>query len=338
MGIRQAQVLLHRSNAVLAGLALLFLSVAPAPAQGTRESPPRQPPATSRVPSSTTTPVSPPAPPPSTPSSPGSASDSPGNRGGGGSGYGYGRYRYPRYYRYHGYGYLWPYSRFYWEYHRPYYPWGMVWYPAYSSDTRLGAVDLAVKPWRTEVYVDGEYVGRAGRFDGYPGYLWLGEGSHQLVFYRDGWQTEVRRVTIRPGPLRRLKVTLSEGPSTPPEELFEPPPRTAAKAPPRATRPAPAPRAAERPERDATLDVRGEPGRFRVDVAPADAAVYLDGRFLGSAEELSRLHSGMLIEAGEHFLEVQRPGYQAERVSFSVEPGAETEVEVALNSLEGPSD
>ena len=40
--------------------------------------------------------------------------------------------------------------------------------------------------------------------------------------------------------------------------------------------------------------------------------------------------------AGEHYLEVQRPGYETERVEFSVEAGDETEVTVDLGALQSP--
>ncbi len=325
-----------------AALALVLLAPSvPAAADDTRENPPPRSRANDpRTPSPPQAAPSPPPAPSPSPGGPGSSTGSPGTGGSGRGGYHRGgHYGYPYGYghRYFGFGYQWPYSRFYWDYHRPYYPWGLVWYPAYPSDTRVGALDLSVKPKKTEVYVDGEYVGTAGKFDGYPGYLWLTEGSHQLVFHREGWQTVARKVSVRSGPVRRLKLALAEGPTTPPEELFEAAPRAAAASErPRPSRAAPpvAP-TGERPEREAAMDVRGEPGRFRLEVTPLDASVYLDGRFLGSAEELARLHAGMLIEPGEHFLDVQRPGYRSERVRFSVTGGDETEVKVDLASTEG---
>ncbi len=306
-----------------------------------RESPPSRPlPVTERPPSPPPSPPpAPPAPPPSNPGGNDPPSTSPGGGGGGHHGY---HPRHPHRYRYGywGFGHFWPYSRFYWHYDRPFYPWGMVWYPAYSSDTRLGALDLGIKPRKTEVYVDGQFVGYSGQFDGHPGYLWLSEGRHQLVFYRDGWETATRTVSIRSGPVRALRLDLAKGTSTPPEELFDLPPRRARASDPSAER-RPQERTARRNESaepTSELDLRIEPGRLKLEVAPVDASVYLDGRFLGSAAELSNLHSGMMVDAGEHFLDVQRPGYETERVHFSVEAGDEAEVKVALSSDEGPGD
>ena len=107
--------------------------------------------------------------------------------GGHGYGHGYGRYGYG------GYGY------------RPY---GYGSTPALLLDevTRvarlagLGALDLNnIKPKKTAVFLNGQYIGVAGDFDGYPAYLWLKKGTHQLVFYKDGYRTLAREYTIHPG-------------------------------------------------------------------------------------------------------------------------------------------
>jgi hypothetical protein len=82
----------------------------------------------------------------------------------------------------------------------------------------------------------------------------------------------------------------------------------------------------------AELDTRTTPGRVRLSVAPADASVYLDGRLLGSGDELARLHAGLVVEAGSHLIEVVRPGYATERREFAVEEGAEVELEVLLEA------
>lgn len=332
-------------NLIFAAAALLAI-----PAFGNtgdeRETPPPRPrPSVTRAPSSP-----PPAPSPRAPqvSSPASSASNPG-RGGGvsrgrgsrsggyGFGYGYGRsygdYGYYRGRPYCGYGSYWPYSRFYGSYYRPYYPFGMTWYGAHDADTRSGYFDLDIKPKKAAVYVDGEYVGKASQFDGYPGYLPLSEGTHQVVLHYDGRETVARRVQARSGPVRRLKIDLEKGAAVAPEEFFEPivvtpeaPIRRAGSVP----GPAKASEAPGAPERRASLDLRGEPGRFLLEVVPSDASVYLDGRFLGSGTELSRLHSGMMVDAGEHVVEVLRPGFETERVEFVVAAGEEARVSVDL--------
>ena len=118
--------------------------------------------------------------------------------------YGYGGYGYGGY----GYGY------------RPYYgPTGGLDLNV-ARQAGLGALDLNVRPKkRVEVYLDGEYVGVVGNFDGYPAYLWLKEGTHQLVFYRNGYQTVAREYTIRPGAVIDVSFRLEQGKSVRPETL-----------------------------------------------------------------------------------------------------------------------
>ena len=93
----------------------------------------------------------------------------------------------------------------------------------YARQAGLGAVDLDIKPKKAEVYVDGRYVGLTREFDGYPNFLWLKEGTHQLVFHKDGYGTMVREYTVYPGEVINVKFRLEPGDSVPPEEFLEDP-------------------------------------------------------------------------------------------------------------------
>ncbi len=104
-------------------------------------------------------------------------------------GYGYGGYGYGGYgyggYGYPGYGYA---------------PTPLEEVAKVARLAGLGALDLKnVKPKKTAVYLNGQYIGVTGDFDGYPSYLWLKKGTHQLVFYKDGYRTLAREYTIHPG-------------------------------------------------------------------------------------------------------------------------------------------
>jgi hypothetical protein len=87
-----------------------------------------------------------------------------------------------------------------------------------------------------------------------------------------------------------------------------------------------------RSERGESFDARGEPARLRLEVAPDDASVYLDGRFLGTGRDLARLRAGLLVDPGVHTLEVVRPGFQPVRRSIEVGGGSEQSLEVELES------
>ena len=82
-----------------------------------------------------------------------------------------------------------------------------------------GALDLDVSPGRTQVYIDGQYLGIVDRYDGWPSYLWLERGTYEIVFYLDGYRTLARRVTIQPELVIKLDDRLKPGPSIRPEEF-----------------------------------------------------------------------------------------------------------------------
>lgn len=228
-------------------------------------------------------------------------------------------------------GYYYPY------YYSPYY-WGVPYYMPRRAhaEYRLGAFDLNVRPKKAEVYLDGQYLGTAGRYDGFPEHLWLEQGSYELIFYRPGLVTERRVLTIYPGVVVDVRIRLQPGESIAPSELSNVDRSQGAMAEVRSAYQEQAARASSAapaaPATVAELDTRAAPGRLRLKVLPADASVYLDGRFLGSGAELGQLHAGLVVEAGSHLIEVVRPGYAAERREFAVDEGADIELEVLLEA------
>lgn len=80
----------------------------------------------------------------------------------------------------------------------------------------FGAVEINAKPNRAEVWVDGKYLGEARDLDGYPSYLWLGEGPHTIAVYKGGYASFEEQIEVQRGMKRKLKVRLEEGNSPPP--------------------------------------------------------------------------------------------------------------------------
>lgn len=270
----------------------------------------------------------------------------PGGSGGGGwggGGYhpswggGWG-YRYPWYWNRHCWGWPscwgwgWGYWGPYWHYpplaySTPAYPLSRTPYSLRSASVDLGALNLVIKPKKAEVYVDGRFVGRAKDFDGYPGYLWLEEGSYEISLVRDGYVTFRDRIVVRTGNVMDVRLHLQPGLSTPAEV-------------PRAPAAEPAPEAQEQltsvqeevPLPGIRQDVRADPGRLELAVQPSDASIYLDGRLLGSGQELADLHAGLIVDPGAHSLDMVRPGYEAQRLDFEVESGQTVSLQVTLQS------
>ena len=266
----------------------------------------------------------------------------------------------------HSYGW-WGSFGFGWPYYSPYpyyypYPYSDPYrYSRYNS--RQGALDLDVAPGNTEVYIDGQYAGKVDSFDGWPEYLWLDEGSYDIAFYLQGFKTNARQITVRRGLVIDIDFKMESGESIRPEDLptksherrdarLEQDREMRERAA-RGERPGDQdwrdrvrdrrgeqPRAAEpddmaddrddaeRPE--GTIDARGEPGKVRLDVEPGDASVYLDGRFIGTGDEIARMREGLLVNPGEHVLSAVRPGRRGMEKRFTATAGQEVEVDLTL--------
>jgi hypothetical protein len=219
--------------------------------------------------------------------------------------------------------------------------WGLGYTRVYPAPgARYGALDTDVSPERAEVWVNGEKIGVADDFDGFPSYLWLEPGTYDVAFYLPGYETLARQYTIYPGLVIDVEDRLEKGESVHPRDLFSP--RTQERRDARLRFERERREELERRQRGdelrsegRALDARGEPGRVLLSASPGDASIYLDGRFLGTARELSRLRSGLLVDPGEHTLEVVRPGFRPLARSFVIVSGTELELDLELEEESG---
>ncbi len=71
-------------------------------------------------------------------------------------------------------------------------------------------------------------------------------------------------------------------------------------------------------------------GRLRFEIEPDDAAVYVDDRYVGTAEELGGLSRGIRVPPGSHTVTVVRPGYGTKTVEVTSKAGAAVDVVIEL--------
>ncbi len=241
------------------------------------------------------------------------------------------------------------------HYYRPYrhYGWGMYsfWgYPRYWDAyyrNQTGAVDLNVSPKHAQVYLNGSLVGKAAQFDGWPQYLWLPTGNHELIFSLDGYQTVRQEVEIVDGIVLRTHLSLEPGQTTPVAELSVPRQKREherrdlyerySKDRPRVVEPAavpvPAPAGDSAPTSTPADTASVESAVLVLDVDPADAVVYLDGRLIGSAASLGAQGGKLTVAAGTHRLEVVRPGYANYITSLDAVAGKSLAISIRLTRL-----
>jgi hypothetical protein len=228
---------------------------------------------------------------------------------------------YPGYGYWYGGGYPW-YSGYYpyWWWGGPYSAWGVWGWPG-SYAVPVGSSDLAyeipaaittdISPGKATLRLDGEDVGRAKDYRGTWNQLYVSPGTHVLELEADGYQTLRVTVDAQAGRSYRIAQQLQKGSGMDPRSAELPPP---------AAEGAGAPSASQTSAPGAGLRT----GRLRLDVVPEDAAVYLDGEFLGSGREIAKLHGALPVAAGEHTIDLVRPGY--ERKSFQIDvPSGESQ-------------
>lgn len=180
--------------------------------------------------------------------------------------------------------------------YRPYYgPYRTAVYPAYRpvvyAEAPYGEIDTDVKPTDCTVYLDGVAVGKAREFDGWPTKLRTTPGRHELVFREPGYRP--LRVTV--DLLAYHNVQIREHLVPGPDDLggygvSEP------------YEVAPAGESLPRESRDVRSAIV-------LAIEPEDAKVYVDGVLVrDGGGALGRLV--LPLAAGEHRVEVVKPGYR----------------------------
>ncbi len=71
--------------------------------------------------------------------------------------------------------------------------------------------------------------------------------------------------------------------------------------------------------------------RLRLTIQPPDAAVYVDNRFVGTAEEVNSLERGLAVSPGRHTVTVTRPGMRDGTGEVNVGEGDTAKLEISLS-------
>ncbi|HEX4825606.1 MAG TPA: PEGA domain-containing protein [Candidatus Polarisedimenticolaceae bacterium] len=256
-------------------------------------------------------------------------------------GYGYPYYGYP-YYGYWG----WPYwgFGFYGSWGYPYYGYG--YYPPSDAGYGMGdahpqtpaVIETKVSPGSAEVLLDGESVGFAKDYNGHWDELRVSPGKHTVSFQNGGYKTLTFDIDVMPGGHYVLDNDMSEGsgeerrtiaaPQAPQRQAEGPDPGYAPNGQPGGYAAPNGPPSSAPPTFQESMTVAG--GRMTIHAKPDDAAVYLDGEYLGTAGELARLHGAIPVATGPHQLQIVRPGFSSDARTVEVGGPDVTRVDVTL--------
>ncbi len=188
----------------------------------------------------------------------------------------------------------------------------------------LAIVNTDVRPKDARVYLDDRFVGRARYLDGKPGYLYLAPGSYRLELRCDGYQTVSIVLAAEAGcrfdlkhRLERVSGTRKEqkadyGKGKPFNRVFAPI-VTAAEG--HTAGPPAGPDLTLRPgldRADSSSGVKRPIGAaLKLRVSPDAASIAIDGVFVATAREVSRMEGPLAVSAGSHRIEVSAPGHES---------------------------
>jgi hypothetical protein len=272
----------------------------------------------------------------------------------------------------------------------PYWGWGWGWgyygypyeYAAYGASSTWGAVKTDVEPEDARVYLDGQYIGVADDFDGWPGKLYLRPGHYRLEFRLHGYEPVTINVDAKAGTTlevdnRLRKAAPGMATQADPPKMTGNVPRFFGKrrdgdtaraylpdqdrssvsaggddGPPpmdadadrddgRDRAPAVAPdnswghnegrsASSSSSSSSSARSARGSRSRLTIHAEPADAAVYVDDRFVGTADELASMDRGIVVKPGKHTVTVSRPGFKDQSSDVDVDAGRSQTVEIEL--------
>jgi len=234
----------------------------------------------------------------------------------------------------------------------PWYPWWAWsdWPVSVSALERpdVAVVDTDVSPEHARVFLDDKLIGTADNFDGFPDYLYLEPGSYTLEFKLQGYRSETVKIEAAAGKYFPIEMDLTRNPAESPSPWYDRPeglPTARVFGPkdrPQAPEQEAAPDVSLRPELRERGAGEGERHVVRAlaaldfRVSPDNASVYLDGEFIGTGRELSRLERGLATTAGPHRVEVMAPGHKPESLEVSVDEGARQQVIVDLAAEGAP--
>lgn len=173
------------------------------------------------------------------------------------------------------------------------------------------------------MYVDGEAVGKADDFNGYPGKLAVKDGHHVLTFVCPGYQNYTVEIDCIPYQSYQVKYKMQKV-SVAGLEKYEviqtPPPQP--------------------PAREPSPDVQKNKGSIVAPHSPAcgdlvlrvypyEASIYVDGQFKHAAE-FDREVKVSGLSCGTHKLEIVKPGFKTHVQEFSLEGGQDLFLKVSL--------
>jgi hypothetical protein len=183
-------------------------------------------------------------------------------------------------------------------------------FPGMELDYTEYRVLLNVEPDDAQVLLNGKWIGEAYEFSNWSSALRLSSRNNELIVKKEGYVEEAidlyeyntRKIVIR---LRLLRDKDYTAPIPPPDKRVKPaetekePGYQAKTLPPKKLPPEP-------PEE---TKLSANPVDVTLDIHPAEASIYLNGKFWGISPKTGKIEN-LRLEPGRYTLAVVKPGYR----------------------------
>jgi hypothetical protein len=195
--------------------------------------------------------------------------------------------------------------------------------------TETSAVDLEVTPPAALVALNGVVIGSVNEFGPASDYLYLDAGEYTLEFSAPGYRTRTLHLTVSGGNTAVVSLDLDIDPAFTGQRTAPPSPGL-----PHGRRFDPdfgaGARQAEPPATPTDAGGASESTALVLHVSPPDAAVYVDGKLVGTAESLAQLAEGVEVSPGAHRVDVVAPGHTSKTVQVEAKVGKKVELSITL--------
>jgi hypothetical protein len=210
----------------------------------------------------------------------------------------------------------------------------------------LAIVSIHARPKDARVHLDERFVGRARYLDGKPGYLYLEPGAYRLELRFEGYETlaipieasagckySIKHFMERIRGAKKEKKADTFGKGMPFERVYSPEETAEDRI--VSTAPGGPDLSLRRDLNPSTRDEKKNPetkgASLRLDISPESATVTIDGIFVATARELSRMEGPLATTAGPHLIEVRAEGFVDASRRVDLEAGEELAMQISLS-------
>lgn len=164
----------------------------------------------------------------------------------------------------------------------------------YGSSANPGILKTKIHPADAGVWIDGKYIGHADRFSGPGENLFLPPGEHEVRFTMVYFKDHVEKVVIREGEKTVIRRRLDPSDEKRPTGPF---------------------------------------GKVKIHPAGAlNAAVLVNGRHIGYADQMNKIAQTLLLEPGKHEIELRYEGYKPWKQTVEIQAGQRIVLEPTLEA------